>query len=542
MIIKSSSLRSPPQEEGTSLSLLDLLAEQKILTLDQKKIVLKESRLSGLPIEAVIAQLGFVDPNVLHECLSSYEEIPIFNPDRHPPDQALLENISREECEHFKAIPFALEGSTLHAAVCDAVHLAAQIFLKERFSARRLSLYLTHDLDFHKTLNKFFPKETSIKDLLTLLENFHEKAGEENHCALFLETLMREAVTQGASDIHFEPEGRFVRVRYRLDGVLWQRLVFHQDFWPPLSVRLKILSDLDIAESRLPQNGRFSQRISGRVVDFRLSFHPTVHGENAVLRILDKHHSLIPLKHLGYTDDQYHSLLRLIREPQGLIIFTGPTGSGKSTSLYSLLQELNQETVNIMTLEEPVEFELPVVRQTEVREPGGVSFAKGIRSILRQDPDIILIAEIRDEETAQMAFRAATTGHLVLTTLHTIDALGALYRLQDLGISPHRLAGVVRGIVAQRLIRKKCLSCEDGCKICSHRGYRGRQALAEILLPDLSFEKMLTEGASYEVFRAWFASTGTLALRDHAQTLLNQGITDQKEISRVLGSLTHENR
>ncbi len=347
--------------------------------------------------------------------------------------------------------------------------------------------------------------------------------------------MIKEAVDQGASDIHFEPEGVFVRVRIRLDGVLWQRVIFHQDFWPPLSVRLKILADLDIAESRLPQNGRFSQKISGRMVDFRLSFHPTVHGENAVLRILDKHHSLIPLHRLGYTEDQYNTLLNLVREPQGLVIFTGPTGSGKSTSLYSLLQEVNEESVNIMTLEEPVEFDLPLVRQTEVKEPGGVSFAKGIKSILRQDPDIILVAEIRDEETAQMAFRAAVTGHLVLSTLHTIDALGALYRLEDLGLPPSRLAGVIRGLVAQRLVRKKCNFCTGGCENCGGRDYRGRQALAEILIPDSEFEKMLSEGASFTAFRAWCQKTKTKTLRDHAQELLAEKVTDKKEILRVLG-------
>ena len=268
-----------------------------------------------------------------------------------------------------------------------------------------------------------------------------------------ISALLADAVERGASDIHFEPEQNFLRIRYRIDGVLRQIRSLHKTYWPAMAVRLKVMAKMNIAETRAPQDGRISATMSGRVVDFRVASLPTTHGENLVLRILDRQKGIVPLDKLGLEEPQLELLKRMIARPEGIILVTGPTGSGKTTTLYSILNHINSDGVNIMTLEDPVEYPMTLIRQTSVSEAAKLDFANGIRAMMRQDPDVILVGEIRDHETAEMAFRAAMTGHQVYSTLHTNSAVGAFPRLLDIGIVPDILAGNIIGIIAQRLVR-----------------------------------------------------------------------------------------
>lgn len=350
-----------------------------------------------------------------------------------------------------------------------------------------------------------------------------------------LNAIISEAVQLDASDLHFEPEGHFVRLRYRLDGHLIEARTFHADDWPAVNVRLKIMAGMNIADTRRPQDGRFSFQIMGREVDFRVAAHPTVHGENIVVRILDKARSLVPLDRLGYTPGLVEQLKLRLRRPEGIVIVTGPTGSGKTTTLYSMLGFLNQPGVNIMTLEEPVEYQIARVRQSTAREAHGMGFAEGVRSILRQDPDIILIGEVRDQATAQMALRSAMTGHQVFTTLHTNDALGVVPRLIDLGLHPAMIAGNIICVLAQRLVRKLCLHCRyprpataeerrllgqpddrlglityegRGCAECRQTGFKGRVAVGEILPFTRELDELVASGATAGQIRAEAAGHG----------------------------------
>src|SRR5690606_30920506 len=329
--------------------------------------------------------------------------------------------------------------------------------------------------------------------------------------------LLMDAVKRSASDIHFEPEYAFLRIRYRIDGVLQQIRSLHKTYWPGIAVRLKVISGMDIAETRSPQDGRLNINLGGRPIDFRVASHPTIHGENIVLRVLDREKSIIPLDRMGLRSETLEELKLMMARPEGMVIVTGPTGSGKTTTLYSLLSHLNTESVNIMTLEDPVEYPVTMMRQTSVAEVNKVDFANGIRSIMRQDPDIILVGEIRDEDTATMAFRAAMTGHQVFSTLHTNSALGTFPRLLDIGISPDIMAGNIIGVVAQRLVRVLCPHCKEtyspdsderkllgltpraeakiyrqvGCKRCNYTGYRGRMAIIELLRIDSDMDALI---------------------------------------------------
>jgi type II secretory ATPase GspE/PulE/Tfp pilus assembly ATPase PilB-like protein len=373
-----------------------------------------------------------------------------------------------------------------------------------------------------------------------------------------IDALLADAVHRGASDMHFEPEAHFVRIRYRIDGVLRQIRSLHKTYWPAMVVRLKVISGMNIAETRAPQDGRISLSIAGRPLDFRVATQPTLHGENLVLRVLDKQKGLLKLEELGLPDDSLGVLKRMMARPEGIILVTGPTGSGKTTTLYSLLSHLNHETVNIMTLEDPVEYPLPLLRQTSVSEK--IDFAGGIRAMLRQDPDLILIGEIRDRDTAEMALRAAMTGHQVYSTLHTHSAIGAIPRLLDMGILPDILAGNIIDIVAQRLLRRLCPHCKQpdtasaaerallgrndaaalpiwrarGCARCDEHGYRGRLAVLEILKPDEALDELIARRATPRELRLQAESSGFRPLAGDAIRRVLEGATSLEEAQRVV--------
>jgi type II secretory ATPase GspE/PulE/Tfp pilus assembly ATPase PilB-like protein len=376
-----------------------------------------------------------------------------------------------------------------------------------------------------------------------------------------IDALLVDAVQRGASDIHFEPEQFFLRIRYRIDGVLRQIRSLHKTYWSAMVVRLKVMSDMNIAETRAPQDGRISISFSGRQIDFRAAAQPTVHGENIVLRILDSQKGIVPLDGLGLPEDDLALLKLMVARPNGIILVTGPTGSGKTTTLYSILNHVNTEGVNIMTLEDPVEYPMNMIRQTSVNEAAKMDFSTGIRSMMRQDPDIILIGEIRDEDTAEMAFRAAMTGHQVYSTLHTNSAIGAIPRLLDIGMLPDIMAGNIIGVVAQRLIRKLCVHCKEpfqpddlerrllgvdpaiqeittfraiGCERCDFQGYKGRLAIMELLKMTPDLDELIARRATNRELTNMALGQGFRPLVEAAVRYVLEGATSLEEISRLV--------
>jgi general secretion pathway protein E len=350
-----------------------------------------------------------------------------------------------------------------------------------------------------------------------------------------LNALLTQAARDGASDIHIEPYERHSSVRFRVDGTLREVVQAHRALHAALISRLKIMADLDISEKRLPQDGRISLRIGTRAVDVRVSTLPSAHGERAVLRLLDKSQDQLSLEAVGMQGDALQRFAGLITQPHGIILVTGPTGSGKTTTLYASLGRLDAARQNIMTVEDPIEYELPGVGQTQVNPKIDLTFAKALRAILRQDPDVIMIGEIRDFETAQIAIQASLTGHLVLATLHTNDAASAVTRLTDMGVEPFLLSSSLRGVLAQRLVRKLCKHCEGkGCEYCAQTGYQGRTGVFELLVVDEAIADHIHQRASEADIRAAALRQGMVLMRDDGERLVTSGITSLEELVRVV--------
>ncbi|MBS0622643.1 MAG: type II/IV secretion system protein [Verrucomicrobia bacterium] len=346
--------------------------------------------------------------------------------------------------------------------------------------------------------------------------------------------ILAEATTQGASDIHFEPKENSLRVRYRVDGVLQQRHSPPVELQGQLLTRLKVMAGLDIAEHRLPQDGRIKLNLGHRELDLRVSTLPTTSGERIVLRILDKGTLTLGLGQLGMPEDQLKLLRGLVSLPEGILLVTGPTGSGKTTTLYSALTEIASDETNIMTIEDPVEYKLPKIAQMGVRPKIGLTFASGLRHILRQDPDVIMIGEIRDKETAEIAIQAALTGHFVFSTLHTNDAPSAITRLVEMGIEPYLLSSTIVGIVAQRLVRTLCTACHgQGCSACFQSGYKGRRGIYELLQVTSHLRSQIAQSADAYLLRQLALNEGMESLASCGMRLVEQGITTRVEVMRV---------
>ncbi len=385
---------------------------------------------------------------------------------------------------------------------------------------------IVSEVESEADLSRMMQELPAVEDLL--------ETADDAPIIRMLNALLTQAARDGASDIHIEPYERHSSVRFRVDGTLREVVQPNRALHAALISRLKIMADLDIAEKRLPQDGRISLRIGTRAVDVRVSTLPSAHGERAVLRLLDKSESKLSLESVGMTGDTLRRFLGLIGQPHGIILVTGPTGSGKTTTLYAALSRLDAMTSNIMTVEDPIEYELPGIGQTQVNPKIDLDFAKALRAILRQDPDVIMIGEIRDYETAQIAIQASLTGHLVLATLHTNDAASAVTRLTDMGVEPFLLSSSLLGVLAQRLVRKYCPVCQGrGCDACGSTGYQGRTGVFELMLADERVRGLIhNRGAESEIREAAIAE-GMRLMRDDGERLVREGITSQEEVMRV---------
>ncbi|TSE31490.1 GspE/PulE family protein [Tepidimonas charontis] len=375
-------------------------------------------------------------------------------------------------------------------------------------------------------LSRLLQELPQIEDLL--------EAADDAPIIRMLNALLTQAVRERASDIHIEPYERHSSVRFRIDGTLREVVQPNRALHAALISRLKIMAELDIAEKRLPQDGRISLRLGGRAVDVRVSTLPSAHGERAVLRLLDKSEGVLSLEALGMHGGTLEHFVRLIQQPHGIVLVTGPTGSGKTTTLYAALSRLDADRLNIMTVEDPIEYELPGIGQTQVNPKIDLTFAQALRAILRQDPDVIMIGEIRDRETAQIAIQASLTGHLVLATLHTNDAPSAVTRLVDMGVEPFLLSSSLLGVLAQRLVRKVCPACHGtGCPACGHSGYQGRQGIFELMTVDDALRALIHERAPEAALREHALRHGMVPLRAAGDALVAQGITTAEEVWRV---------
>ncbi|MGH8743830.1 MAG: GspE/PulE family protein, partial [Burkholderiales bacterium] len=458
-------------EQRKKVRLGEMLIQQGLVTADQLRIALIEQKQSKMQIGRQLVKLGFVSEAVVRDLMARTIGQESVDLSHVVADAEALKLVPQEFARRYRmlAIAYDDEKKSLTVAASEIFNVVALDQLRAMLGPQvEIKTLLAGEAQLEESIDRFYGFELSVDGILQEIETGEidyqslQAAGDEytQPIVRLVDALLVDAVKRGSSDIHFEPEYAFLRIRYRIDGVLEQVRSLHKTYWPGIAVRLKVISEMNIAETRAPQDGRLSLNLNGREVDFRVSTLPTIYGENIVLRVLDREKSIINLERMNLPKEIVRKLGVMLSRPEGILILTGPTGSGKTTMLYSLLSKLNIEEVNIMTLEDPVEYPVTLMRQTSVNEAARMDFANGIRSILRQDPDIILVGEIRDKETAEMAFRAAMTGHQVFSTLHTNSALGAFPRLMDIGILPDIISGNVIGVVAQRLLRLLCPKCK----------------------------------------------------------------------------------
>lgn len=548
------------------------LIEKGLITVDQLEIALTEQKKNRKLIGEVLVALGFVSESVMRDVLSQVLGLSSVDLMAVVPDSAALQLIPKDIAERYTIIPVSFDERRLQLKI--AMKDASDLLVLDRVHAlvgRTIELIplIAGEGEIKKAIDQFYGYELSVDGILHEIET-----GEIDYRSLdatedeysqplvrLVDAILADAVKREASDIHFEPEDGFLRLRYRVDGVLRQIRSLHKDYWSAIVVRLKVMCGMNIAETRIPQDGRLSLQVHGNRVDFRVSAQPTTHGENLVLRVLDRAKGIVPIDQLGIHTDTLDELKMMMARPEGIILVTGPTGSGKTTTLYSLLNYVKSEQVNIMTLEDPVEYPMDMIRQTSVNEVARMDFANGIRSIMRQDPDIILVGEIRDEDTAEMAFRAAMTGHQVLSTLHTNSAIGTFPRLLDIGVLPDIMTGNIIGVVSQRLVRVLCPDCKtekiaseqeakllgveyinnplnifeaNGCPKCSNTGYKGRVAIIEALRINSELDDLIARRGTLGDLKATAKATGYKTLADDAIRCVLEGRTSISEVSRVI--------
>ena len=563
-------------EQRRILRLGELMVQQGLITQDQLRIATIEQAQNDLPLGRQLVRLGFVSEAMVRDIVAHTIGQESIDLSVVVADSDALQMVPQDFCRRYHLLPVAFEDATqtLVVAMADLFNVIALDQLRALLGGKvQLKPVLAAEAQLEEYIDQFYGYELSVDGILREIETGEidyqslSAGGDEytQPVVRLVGALLMDAVKRGASDIHFEPEYAFLRIRYRIDGVLQQIRSLHKSYWSGLAVRLKVVSGLDIAETRAPQDGRLNMNLCGRPIDFRVSTHPTIHGENIVLRVLDREKSIIPLERMSLRPETLDEMRLMLTRPEGILIVTGPTGSGKTTTLYSLLSSRNTEAVNIMTLEDPVEYPVTMMRQTSVAEVNKVDFANGIRSIMRQDPDIILVGEIRDNDTATMAFRAAMTGHQVFSTLHTNSALGAFPRLSDIGILPDIMAGNIIGVVAQRLVRVLCPHCKEahkpdemerkilrlvsserpqiykpkGCKKCNQNGYRGRMAIVELLRIDNDFDSLVSRRAHLDELQNLAREKGFITLAEDGVRRILEGHTSLAEVMRVIDLTSH---
>ena len=558
-------------EQRKKLRLGELLIQQGLLTPDQLGIALAEQRQDNIPIGRMLVRLGFITEAAIRDVMARTVGQEAIDLAHVVADHEALKLIPQDFARRHRMLPIAydVERRVLSLATPEIFNVVAFDQLRAMLGSNvEIKTHLAGEAQLEDYIDQFYGHELSVDGILQEISTGQidygslQAGGAEytQPMVRLVNALLVDAVKRGASDIHFEPEYAFLRIRYRIDGVLETVRSLHKTYMPGLTVRIKVISAMNIAETRAPQDGRLSLTLNGRPIDFRVSTHPTIHGENIVLRILDREKSIISIDKLNLAKPTLTKLNLMLARPEGILVVTGPTGSGKTTTLYSLLAQVNDETVNIMTLEDPVEYPVTLMRQTSVNDAVRMDFANGIRSMMRQDPDIILVGEMRDHDTAEMAFRAAMTGHQVFSTLHTNSALGVFPRLSDIGIEPGIMAGNIIGIIAQRLVRVLCVHCKEayvptpeerqilgaaaektshiyrpvGCAKCSNKGYKGRCAVMELLVMDADLDELVARRATARELRAAALANDFRPLAEEGIARVLDGTTNLAEVARAI--------
>ncbi len=544
------------------------LVRAGVITPEQLETLLAEQKGTDLSIGQLAVRLGFATPEQIAEVLAEMTGLRYESLARRRPDPELAGLVDEEFARERQLVPIAREGGRLTIALANPLDVVSIDAVRERTSLD-VEAVVSSDREIRAFQDELYGRPDGTDRFEGLVEaarrallDRDERGGRElGPVRELVDEILREAVRRRATDVHVEPEERAVRVRYRVDGMLVPAVTLPPDLRATVTARLKILANLDISESRLPQDGRIRTELEGRTIDLRVSTIPCVHGENVVLRLLDKTNVVKGLDRLGMSPGDLERFRALLATQAGMILVTGPTGSGKTTTLYSTIASLDAERFKIATLEDPVEYELPLVRQSQVHEKAGFTFAAGLRALLRQDPDIIFVGEMRDAETASIAVRAALTGHLVFSTLHTTSALATLARLDQMGIPQDLVITSVRGILAQRLVRVVCQACAEpddpdplvlrrlglgpgdlegaslrrgaGCARCRGTGFRGRTGLYELVVMTPDLADAFAAGAPPGELARLAAAAGTRFLRDDGLAKAGAGITTLEEVLRA---------
>lgn len=551
----------------------DLLVQQKLISQEQLNHALTEQKKSGHKLGRVLVENGYVNEDQILKVLSEQLGIPYIDLVKYKFDTQTVRTIPEMLARRFRAIALESDRNGILVGMADPTNIFAYDEIA-RLLKKPIRLAVVREKDLLRALDNIYRRTDEISDFagqlsdelaegdIDLASLVSEADVADAPVVKLLSSLFEDAVQIGASDIHIEPDEQVLRIRQRVDGVLQEHLMDEVRIAQALVLKLKLMAGLDISEKRLPQDGRFSIRVKDRNIDVRLSTMPVQFGESVVMRLLDQTSGVFSLDQLGMPLDVRRRYERLATRPHGMILVTGPTGSGKTTTLYATLKKLNQEQSKIITVEDPVEYRLPRINQVQVKSEIGLTFARVLRSALRQDPDIVLVGEIRDEETAEIALRAAMTGHLVLSTLHTNDAISMVHRLMDMGIKSYLLASALHGILAQRLVRRVCKSCGQpdtlsaqakawlqayapdaigdpgyikgpGCSHCNHTGYVGRIGVYELLEVDHTLTNILGHGDSVGFATAARKSPRFRPLHLVALDYARQGITSMDEVLRI---------
>ena len=543
-----------------------LLRDRGLLTEEQLEIAIARQAKTGHRLGHILVELGFVTAEAVLEALSQQLGVPTVRVNAHTVQVDALTALPEKVARRHTAFPIQKIGTTLVVALASPKDLTALDDIRFA-SGCEVQTVLALEEEILSALNRYYrdewlaqsPQDTTEAAVLDSpsLEIARRDEVAEKSAVSILERVIARAATDGASDIHFEPRADHFRIRCRVDGTFRDMAEFESTLAPAVVARIKVLSNMDIAEHRLPQDGRFSATVRDQHIDLRSSTYPTVHGEKAVLRLLDSAGLRQQLDAVGLTGDTLESLRELVRRPEGIVLITGPTGSGKTSTLYAVLGELAEMGRNIITIEDPVEFSIPGISQGQTNERAGFTFAKGLRAILRQDPDVIMVGEIRDRETLETAIEASLTGHLVLSTLHTNSAVATISRLLEMGLERYLLASSVLGIVAQRLVRKICRTCRTqiatppalramfregdtdaiyrgaGCDDCRGTGFRGRLGLFELMRMSDELRELILGSAPDQKLLEEARRGGMRTLREECMTLVAKGETTLEEVLRV---------
>lgn len=557
---------------GKTARLGDILLEMNEITQEQLKDTLNSQYTSGKKLGELLVEKGYITEYKIMVALSQQFGLEIVNLDNYMINIDATKAISEKLAKRTNSIPLKVWNDKMLVAVNDPLNIF-DIEDIEMESGKKAEIVLATRAQIQNAIEKYmgrrsaekavedFNKENIINPDIEMLDEELDLNVNNSPVVRLINSLIRQSLKMGASDIHIEPYENRIRVRVRVDGDLQEILTPSKHSESAIVTRVKIIAGMNIAEKRLPQDGRIEMKIDDSVIDLRISVLPTVYGEKIVMRLLDRGNFLKSKKELGFTEANMEIFDSILEAPNGVILVTGPTGSGKTTTLYAALNELNRIDKNIITVEDPVEYKIEGINQVQVNTKSGMLFATGLRSILRQDPDIIMVGEIRDEETAEIAVRAAITGHVVLSTIHTNDAPSTIMRLQDMGIKPFLLAASLRGIIAQRLVKKICSNCKTsyeaseyekellekdgdtilyrgkGCPKCYNTGYSGRIAIHEILKVNKDVRESITSGKSIDEITHVAEKGGMKTLKDNCKELVLSGVTTVEEYSQVVYKL-----